>query len=123
MTQINTASIADLTGIGGAVIGDLELKIIRLEDELELTEKRYQNERQYAQAQRSNAQSWQRMIDGANSATDALELVRNILDETYPQDDDENMGRLRKMLKNESDTEKQIDADGYDRDEVEPIPF
>ncbi len=102
--------------MGNAVIGDLEMANMRLKDELELTEKRFQNERQYAQEQRSNAQSWMRMIDGDKSATDAMELIRNILNETDPQDDDENMRELRKIAWNASDTEKQLDAE-------ESVPF
>jgi len=36
---------------------------------------------------------------------DDLELVRNILGETDPQDDDDNMSALRQMMQNDSDTE------------------
>jgi len=36
---------------------------------------------------------------------DDLELVRNILGETDPQDDGDNMSALRQMMQNDSDTE------------------
>ncbi len=50
-------------------------------------------------------------------------IVRDMLDEADYEDDNDKMRELRKIFWTAGDTDKQIEAEGYDRSEVEPIPF
>ena len=117
-----------------AVIGDLEIYGIQLTGDLEMTENRIAELNEEILWLKANLKAAEKAkelwkddaLDRKKKATDSSRtetLVRNILDETDPEDDDENMGELRQILWNASDTDKQTEAEGYDKDKVEPIPF
>lgn len=91
-----------------------ESKLAEIEKENKDLKRLYKEERLYARDQRDRQESWRRMISGEKSATDALELVRNILDETDCEDDDENMKELRKMTWNSSDEDKRFESENAD---------
>ncbi len=98
--------LSDLTGIGGAVIGDLEMTITDMDKEIS-----------YLTKELERAERFKAEYDKLS------ELWRDHLDEAGIEDDNEWEKEARQILWNDSDAEKSIEAEGYDRSECEPVPF
>jgi len=98
---------------GNAVIGELEMFNIQLKDDYDALNRRYEEEREWTRTLRAIIKR-----DNAREVNIELEkIVRDMLDEIEYDDDTEHTRELRKMLWNDSDTDKQMEAEGFDRDE------
>jgi len=97
---------------GNAVIGELEIQNMQLSDDLEAANKRCTEEREWSRTLRNIIQRDRKGYD-----LDVVSIIRDMLDEADYEDDNEKMRELRKMLWNDSDTDKQIAAEGYGYDE------
>jgi len=87
-------------------IGDLEMEIMKMDKEIAMLEA------ELKKAERGQAQGEQ-----------FSSLWREYLDEANIEDDSKWESEARQILWTNSDAEKQIAVEGYDRSEVEPIPF
>ena len=121
-------NIAELTGIGGAVIGDMELYGIQLKDEVEMAENKIAELTEEIEWLRANEKAGDKARDlwraDAMASKKKLEgfgatetLVRNMLDEIELADDTEHTSALRKIYWNDSDTEKELKAEYAECDE------
>ena len=121
-------NIAELTGIGGAVIGDLEMYGVQLKDDLEMAEETIMEMREEIEWLKANVKAAEKakelwMADALSAKkkiadnSQAVTLVRNMLDEIDLEDDDENTRELRKIYWNEDDDIKQLKAEHAEADE------
>jgi len=88
---------------GNAVIGDLEMEITKMDEEIRAQEKALQR------ADRFKAQ-YEQLRD----------LWRDHLDDSYPQDDDEQEATARQILWNDSDSKNLAE---YEKSDAGYIPF
>lgn len=111
----------DIVAEEHTMILDMEQEIMELKKEQEEMEWLKANLEAAEEAKRrwmKSAMDYKRgWAASREQATNMEILVRNILDETELEDDDENMRELRKMLWDNSDTEKQLEAEYADCDE------
>jgi F0F1-type ATP synthase membrane subunit b/b' len=122
----NTQTTQNETMImGNAVIGELEMYGIQLKDELEMAESRIEELKSEIEEMRKSRDFWldsynrecKRTAEAKKVSGNAEVLIRNILNETELDDDDENLRELRKIYWDDSDTEKQLKAEYSDCDE------
>lgn len=103
---------------------DLEEDITNLKAELEETKQGGSYWWKKWQTANDAIQEWMNKWRNAEDNVIKLEsLWRNHLDESDPQDDNEWEAQARQILWNASDTEKQIEAEGYDRDDRVDVLF
>ena len=96
-------SLTDLAGISGAIVGDLEMEITKMDAEISyLTKELEKAERFKAEAEKFSG------------------LWRAHLDDSYLQDDDEQEATARQILWNDSDAQNLAE---YEKSEAGYIPF
>ena len=98
--------IFELASIGGAVVGDLEMEITKMDAEISyLTKELERAERFKAEAKKLST------------------LWRNHLNDGRPMDDNEWESQARQELWDDSDTQQQKEDEGNGNSEWESVPF